>query len=375
MHHVRKCYHTNITKDDFDGALVNVATRQLVHPVKAWIESRPWDGAPRAEELLIRHLQADDNAYVRAVTRVFLLAAIRRLWSPGCIWDNVLTLIGPQGCGKSNLIKFLGNDGRFSANLSDGVDGKDPRILLADNWLIEFAECAMQRKSTIEVVKSFISEREDSFRPVYGTRTKKCKRHSVLIGTSNDDELLVDPTGGRRFLIVHCHGQGPFLDAATAQMVWAEVLEWYRRMTPAQRERCLDLPKDAQAVAKQLQADATAGSDTAGEIEAYLDWKRPENWIKTPVKRRVELHDEGVEGTEQCDQICAKEVFDVVMRGKGKFTPALAADIRGQVLRTGSWRELKKKNSIRLGDTIYGKQRWLIRVGSRLDKDLAERRL
>ena len=55
-------------------------------------------------------LGAEDSEYVRIVTRKVLLAAVTRIMQPGCKFDNMLVLEGPQGIGKSHIFQLLGGD-------------------------------------------------------------------------------------------------------------------------------------------------------------------------------------------------------------------------------------------------------------------------
>ncbi len=90
---------------NYDIAVAKVTDDRSYHPIREFIETLPaWDGARRAETLLIDYLGANDTPYVRAVTRKMLCAAIARVLSPGCKFDSMLVLNGPQGAGKSTLI-------------------------------------------------------------------------------------------------------------------------------------------------------------------------------------------------------------------------------------------------------------------------------
>ena len=74
------------------------------------------------------YLGASDTAYVRAVTRKTLCAAISRVLRPGCKFDSMLVLNGPQGVGKSTLIaKLAGEWFSDSLNLGDTKDRPPPR--------------------------------------------------------------------------------------------------------------------------------------------------------------------------------------------------------------------------------------------------------
>jgi len=67
-----------------------------------------WDGTERVDTLLIDYLGAEDTAYVRAVMRKSLVAAIARVFKPGTKFDPILVLNGPQGIGKSTFFAKLG---------------------------------------------------------------------------------------------------------------------------------------------------------------------------------------------------------------------------------------------------------------------------
>lgn len=56
------------------------------------------------------------------------------------------------------------------------------------------------RKSDIETAKAFISRQDDRFRSPFDRREQTWPRQCVFIGTSNHNDYLMDPTGGRRFL-------------------------------------------------------------------------------------------------------------------------------------------------------------------------------
>ena len=70
---------------------------------------------------------------------------------------------------------------------------------LAEVWIHENAELAGMKKAEVETVKTFASRQSDNARPAYGHFLKKQKRHSIEVGTTNNDEYLQSQTGNRRF--------------------------------------------------------------------------------------------------------------------------------------------------------------------------------
>lgn len=57
-------------------------------------------GSRETDTLFIDYLGAVDKPYARAVTRKAFTAAIARALQPGCKYDTMLILTGPQGLRK-----------------------------------------------------------------------------------------------------------------------------------------------------------------------------------------------------------------------------------------------------------------------------------
>ncbi len=79
-------------KDKIFDAVNVVAMAHKFHPVRDYLDSCDWDGQPRVETVLVDYLGAEDNPYTRAVTRKALVAAVARIYRPGCKDDEKLTL-------------------------------------------------------------------------------------------------------------------------------------------------------------------------------------------------------------------------------------------------------------------------------------------
>ena len=71
--------------------------------MQEFITQETWDGQPRIATAIIDYLGAEDMPLVREQTKLWFVAAVARVFSPGCKFDNVLTLPGPQGIGKSTF--------------------------------------------------------------------------------------------------------------------------------------------------------------------------------------------------------------------------------------------------------------------------------
>lgn len=133
------------------NAFTEVVHKNSFHPIKSYLESAVWDGVPRAESLFTVYLGAADTHYVRQVTRKMLLAAVARLYRPGCKFDQMLVLVGPQGAGKSSLLAKLGREW-FSDSLRT-FENKEAGEHLQSGWIFEIGELSAMKKTEVEEVK------------------------------------------------------------------------------------------------------------------------------------------------------------------------------------------------------------------------------
>ena len=104
-------------------AVGNASRSNIIHPVKDYLAGLEWDGVERLDTLLCDYLGAEDTPYTRAVTRKAFTAAVARVMRPGCKFDYILVLSGPQGRGKSTLIAKMSN-GWYTDSLA-GIGTKE----------------------------------------------------------------------------------------------------------------------------------------------------------------------------------------------------------------------------------------------------------
>lgn len=175
------------------------------HPVRDHILGLKWDSRPRIDEWLINAAGCEDNAYIRAVGRKVLVAAVSRIFQPGCIFQYMLVLEGDQGIGKSRLVSILG--GAWATELNITEDDKDVVEYMRGRWIIEVPEMVCVKKTEVDHLKAFITKTKDRVRLAYRRNATDFQRQSILIGTINpsgDNTYLRDDTGGRRFWPVMC---------------------------------------------------------------------------------------------------------------------------------------------------------------------------
>lgn len=271
---------------NYDIAVTKVADDRAYHPIREFIESLPeWDKVPRVDTLLVDYLGASDTAYVRAVTRKTLCAAISRVLRPGCKFDSMLVLNGPQGVGKSTLIaKLAGEWFSDSLNLGDTKD-KTAAEKLQGYWILEIGELAGLKKAEVETLRSFLSRQNDIYRAAFGKRATPHLRQCVFFGTTNAESgYLRDTTGNRRFWPVKTPGNGKKqswnLTHEEILQIWAEALGYVRQ------EEKLYLSAEMDALAKDEQREAMESDEREGLVREYLDTLLPERWAEMDLFER-----------------------------------------------------------------------------------------
>lgn len=347
-------------KERILDAVSSVARANTIHPVRRFLKSLEWDGVERLDTLLVDYLGAEDCPYTRAVTRKAFTAAVARILCPGCKFDYVLTLAGPQGRGKSTLINKM-SCGWYTDSLA-GIGTKEAYEGIQGFWLVELGELAAMKKTEIEVTKNFISKQVDSYRAPYGRRVEDHKRQCVFFGTTNSTAFLRDDTGNRRFWPVRLGEQAP------ARTVWDDLTEdiihqlWAEAVIRYQEGEELILTGALEEVAREQQSEFTEEDPRAGEVQLFLERLLPEDWErKDKLERRVWFSDDfgAAQGSVRRDTVCVAEIWNECFKSDieklfRQDSQAVAAILR----RVPGWAEEKGRQ--RCG--IYGLQKRFRRV-------------
>lgn len=296
-------------------AVTKVTDDRSYHPIREFLHALPeWDGIKRAETILVDYLGAEDNKYVRAVTRKSLCAAVKRVLDPGCKFDTMIVLNGPQGIGKSTLISLLGGEWfSDSLSLSDTKD-KTAAEKLQGYWILEIGELAGLRKAEVETLRSFISRQNDIYRAAFGKRPNPHPRQCIFIGTTNAESgYLRDTTGNRRFWPVKTPGNGQKhsweLKEQDVKQIWAEALEL------VEAGEKLYLTPEEDSLAKDEQRAAMESDEREGLVREYLDTLLPDNWDAMDLFERRnflsgnELGEIGRKGTVRRTQVSSMEIW------------------------------------------------------------------
>jgi predicted P-loop ATPase len=211
------------TTATFEAAVQECIARRH-HPIKNYFESLQWDRTPRLDTWLCRYLGADDNPFNRAVSRLSLIAAVRRILQPGCKFDQIIVLEGVEGKGKSSAIEILAGSDNFSDQLILGLRDKEQQEVIQGVWLYEIADLAGHGHAEVEKVKAFASRTIDRARPAYGRKRIDIPRRCIFFGTTNDKSYLKSQTGNRRFWPVECRHVDLEALRRDRDQLWAEAV-------------------------------------------------------------------------------------------------------------------------------------------------------
>lgn len=189
-------------------SVLAAAKRRSYHPIREYLNSLEWDGKQRLQHLYSRYAGAEDTPYVREVSQLTLIAAVSRVFDPGCKQDYMPVLEGEQGQKKGTFVEILGGKWYAVIHLRTDANGrKDTVQAMQGSWILEAAEMEFTRYDDVQAVKAFLTIKTDKIRLPYQRATSYFPRQSIFIGTVNPDasgEYLRDKTGNRRFLPISC---------------------------------------------------------------------------------------------------------------------------------------------------------------------------
>ena len=178
-----------------------VATENAFNPVKTYLEVVEKNASPISLDNLSSRYFGTSNKLYDVFLKRTLIAAVARTYEPGCKNDTALVLQGGQGIKKSTFLRVLGGDW-FDDSMGDGRS-KDDLIILHKCWIQEWGEIErVFGKRQAGELKAFITRQKDTFRQPYGMTALECARRSIIVGSVNDSQFLVDPTGNRRYWVI-----------------------------------------------------------------------------------------------------------------------------------------------------------------------------
>lgn len=303
-HYIEREYRIRPGRWLIDELVATTAQQRYVNPVRDYLNTLRWDGTPRLETCLPG---VHPTPFTRMVARKVLVAAVARIFDPGCKWDHTLVLQGDEGLGKSWWVDRMAQG--YSASLGR-LNDKDTLITMQRTWIMVADEGFSLKKADSDVMKEFLTRREDVFRLPYDREAQPHPRHSVIWASINDEVFLRAQQGNRRFLIVRCVDRVDF-DAMTqdyVDQVWAEALHLYHA---GERLFLEDEESDVAALEREQFTEEDA---LVGVIEEYLSTLVPPDWDEmSPDARQMWLTNraDGMvpAGTVPLQRVCSTQIW------------------------------------------------------------------
>jgi predicted P-loop ATPase len=247
-------------------------------------------------QLLVASVKSDTPNHDMYITR-WLLSAVASAY--GIHSPLVLIFCGEkQGTGKTHWFRYLlPKELRYLFAESKMDAGKDDEILMCKKWFILDDEYGGKSKKEDKRLKELTSKEFINVREPYGRVSLDIRRLAVFCGTSNETQLLNDPTGNRRQIPLHILDiDHDLYNQCDKSALWRELFHMFQagckytilkediiKLNEATEMFKLSTPEE-DLIHKKLQ---TGGATTFGEwmslteIQQYLMVETKFNYLNT----------------------------------------------------------------------------------------------
>jgi len=277
------------------------------NPIKDYLNKIVWDetGKSRLEQVV-------DSIPSETASRELRFKLIER-WALGMvrqIYEDIpnqlcLVLTGKQRTGKTEFFRrlFPKQLRRYLAN-SKLDEGKDSEILMCQKLLIVDDEYSGKSKQDFKKMKDYLGRDKFTVRPPYGRCSVTMRRLATLAGTCNEIEILNDPTGNRRILVIEVVDELDFetLDKIDRDQLWAELVWRYKEGFSCELSS-LELKELEETVNDKYQEasyEAQKLQQLFYSFETYNDWDfktatEIKDSIEVTCKEKISLRKLGME--------------------------------------------------------------------------------
>lgn len=215
---------------ELDNYVIVVGEQNSYHPVRDYIDTQVWDGTDRLTQFYNSIVLKEVNPMKEVMMRKWVLSLIGALYHKEFSCEGVLTFSGKQGLGKTIFIENLLPD--FARNVWNkdavviDIKNKDSTSKALRYWITELGEIdATFRKTDIEALKGFLTEKRDVIRNPYERKANTYQRRTVFYATVNEVEFLQDAQN-RRFWVLEVErfNHGNIDDVG---QFWAQIKNMY----------------------------------------------------------------------------------------------------------------------------------------------------
>jgi len=182
---IRVNFNFEPSKQNTQDAVMRYCAMRTFHPIKDYLAPLKWDGIPRVDTFLPGYFRAKDTPFVRAVSRIVLMASVRRILKPGAKFDYITVLESPEGYNKSSALEVLYGADNFTDQSTIGAPAKEVEETLRGKWGAENSEMSGLRKAEWNKLKAMLSRNNDRGRHAYGRNPVNALRTAIQRGSAS----------------------------------------------------------------------------------------------------------------------------------------------------------------------------------------------
>ena len=280
----------NVSKLDGADLLDIIIEKYPVDPFYEYVSSIEWDGVPRVRRWFIDGLgvyipgvdKSTSDLIIEEATQAWFVGTMGRSNGNSYKLEIVPVLIGDQGTYKSTYVSYTAmsmvDEDWYNSTVASLKDPKFFFESIRGAKVVEWSESTqLKRAEDVELLKAFISQEKDTYRPSYARNSETYNRQFSCIMTSNEKTLFNDDTGNRRFIPMVCSDnrarwityENMEENLYDVQQVWAEALALLRSGAKAY------MPSDVERLAMCQTRNFTKSNEFFDEVISQLDENYP----------------------------------------------------------------------------------------------------
>jgi putative DNA primase/helicase len=197
---------------------------------KEWMESKPWDGVDRVEQLVetVKAAPSFPDVLRRALLKKWLLSVAAAATRPAFKSRGVLTYQGRQSIGKTTWFRSLVDKEGLRESIVKidhflDVHNKDSMLGALKHLIVELGELDSSFKRDFARMKGFLTSDQDKIRKPYDRMESEYDRRTVFCASVNEYNFLEDATGNSRFWTIPVESINAY-HGIDMQQVFAQLL-------------------------------------------------------------------------------------------------------------------------------------------------------
>ncbi|WP_080438491.1 VapE domain-containing protein [Burkholderia ubonensis] len=172
-----------------------------------------WDRVPRMKNKLIELFGEKDDTFHQNCSQYFWLSLYARVMMPGALAPMMLSIFGPQACGKSRftqtLCKIIMCDPEADTTPlnMDGDRLHFLRAITGQSIIANAGEMTGYTRADLNKIKDFITRQSDSLNFKYEGELQQPRQFIIVMDGNKMDGVFRDETGERRIILWVCGRQ------------------------------------------------------------------------------------------------------------------------------------------------------------------------